>query len=291
MNRPFKSSSVEELERLVDIGVDDETRRGLRDELAQRSSRRAHALLARLNNGGQEAGEHLTPEALPPAEWARDQLFSLRLDRPLSTNRTVGLLGELSAEQAVSEPERMQLAGYLDRIRERAGLFTFQVPAGEKLPRDVIGWLVGSEGNAPDVARRLMNDRFSSKAARQASSRPLASRPRGFARSRPEEEGLLYMSLERIEAPKKTWFVQFEAGFRKVCAALDKNMRARLYDAIAEISESPMVPRGDTVKPLSSGLKGAWRYRIGDYRLIYVPEDPPGVVHLVSFGARGGAYD
>lgn len=113
----------------------------------------------------------------------------------------------------------------------------------------------------------------------------------------PQEDRAWRLNLEVahsasiVEEPRrKAWFIQFDAGFRKVLNSLDKNLRARLLDAIADLSEQPTELRGDTKKPLSNERKGAWRYRIGDYRLIYLPEDPPGVVHLLSFDARGSVY-
>ena len=60
--------------------------------------------------------------------------------------------------------------------------------------------------------------------------------------------------------------------------------------ALSELADTPMTPRGDTVKPLSNALKGLWRYRVGDYRLIYEPRVTSQLVLLVDFVARGGAY-
>ena len=78
--------------------------------------------------------------------------------------------------------------------------------------------------------------------------------------------------------------------FRKAVASVDKNMKGRVLEALMQITTSPTTPRGDTVKPLLGDSSGYWRYRIGDYRLIYLPRVADHAVVLVSFGPRGTVY-
>lgn len=61
--------------------------------------------------------------------------------------------------------------------------------------------------------------------------------------------------------------------------------------AISELRESPTKIRGDTVKPLTGDLDGLWRFRIGDYLLVYKPSIKDHKVVLSLFGPRGGVYD
>ena len=60
--------------------------------------------------------------------------------------------------------------------------------------------------------------------------------------------------------------------------------------AIGEIQSAPRTPRGDTVKPLTGELRGLWRYRIGDYRLVYRPSWNGRTVMLIAFAGRGSVY-
>jgi mRNA-degrading endonuclease RelE of RelBE toxin-antitoxin system len=53
---------------------------------------------------------------------------------------------------------------------------------------------------------------------------------------------------------------------------------------------APIQPRGDTVKSLSGQLNGLWRFRIGDYRLIYKPQINEHVVILLLVSSRADAY-
>jgi hypothetical protein len=52
-----------------------------------------------------------------------------------------------------------------------------------------------------------------------------------------------------------------------------------------------MTPIGDTIKPLTGDLRGLWRYRIGDARLVYFPQIEFRKITLISFGGRGGIYE
>jgi len=63
-----------------------------------------------------------------------------------------------------------------------------------------------------------------------------------------------------------------------------------MLEAIADIVGSPLTKRGDTVKPLTGVLKGKWRYRIGDFRIIYYPDEQAKKVSLLAFLPRGNAY-
>lgn len=60
--------------------------------------------------------------------------------------------------------------------------------------------------------------------------------------------------------------------------------------AIEEIRQGPLSPRGNTIKPLTGNLEGMWRYRIGDFRIVYEAEPERRIVRLLDGGARGGIY-
>jgi mRNA-degrading endonuclease RelE of RelBE toxin-antitoxin system len=68
-------------------------------------------------------------------------------------------------------------------------------------------------------------------------------------------------------------------------------IRGRILEAISSITEDPVRLRGDTVKPLSGELNGCWRYGVGDYRLVYLPNRETGDITLLAFTSRGSAYD
>lgn len=97
--------------------------------------------------------------------------------------------------------------------------------------------------------------------------------------------------FSRKPPPPTPWAIAFTPSFRKSIAGIDKKLQGRVLTAIAELSEQPASPHGDTKKPLSAELKGLWRYRVGDYRLIYEPNEEKRLVVLLEFAARGGVYE
>ena len=101
-----------------------------------------------------------------------------------------------------------------------------------------------------------------------------------FFRIQPEEE-----------KSKNEWLVALSKKFLKEISSIDRKLQGRILEAIAAIVKSPQTLAGDTIKPLSADLKGMWRYRIGDYRLIYRPDDSSKTVHFVDFASRGSVYE
>jgi mRNA-degrading endonuclease RelE of RelBE toxin-antitoxin system len=87
------------------------------------------------------------------------------------------------------------------------------------------------------------------------------------------------------------WLLGFASEFRKAVDAIDRNIQGRVLQAIAEISKSPVTNRGDTVRQLTGDMKGFWRYRIGDFRLVYFPDEATHTVTLCNFASRGEIYD
>jgi mRNA-degrading endonuclease RelE of RelBE toxin-antitoxin system len=86
------------------------------------------------------------------------------------------------------------------------------------------------------------------------------------------------------------WFLGMTDEFRKAISAVDRKLQGRILQAISYIAATPVAAKGDTVKPLSGDLKKLWRYRIGDYRLVYRPDEARRQVMLVAFTSRPGAY-
>jgi mRNA-degrading endonuclease RelE of RelBE toxin-antitoxin system len=94
-------------------------------------------------------------------------------------------------------------------------------------------------------------------------------------------------SIDYDYQPK--WLIGMSNDFIKAVQDVDRKLKGRILDAIGYISKSPMVPNGDTVKPLRRPDR-LWRYRIGDYRLIYLPIPHKRQILLVNFSSRGSAY-
>lgn len=99
------------------------------------------------------------------------------------------------------------------------------------------------------------------------------------------------VSYSVSEPEPLSWFIALTPTFRKAISAVDKKLQGRIMSAVSELSENPTSLHGDTRRPLSGPLKGYWRYRLGDYRLVYEPKEAQRVVRLLDFAARGGIYE
>lgn len=84
--------------------------------------------------------------------------------------------------------------------------------------------------------------------------------------------------------------VGFTDTFKRNIKSVDKILKGRILEAIVVIAEEPETVRGDTMKPLGGDLKGCWRYRIGDHRIVYKPEPQSRTVWFLDFGPRGDIY-
>ena len=70
-----------------------------------------------------------------------------------------------------------------------------------------------------------------------------------------------------------------------------KQQLDRVMEAIVEICQDPMPAHGNTAKPLRNELQGMWRYRLGDFRIIYEPDTGRSIVHFLGLKPRSEAYD
>jgi mRNA-degrading endonuclease RelE of RelBE toxin-antitoxin system len=94
----------------------------------------------------------------------------------------------------------------------------------------------------------------------------------------------------RFSRGRPDWRFVLSENFIKSIQNADKKLQGRILEAITKIAEAPTIPVGNTVKPLAADLKGLWRYRIGDYRLVYDPNPEEKHVTLLWFDNRGAAY-
>lgn len=108
------------------------------------------------------------------------------------------------------------------------------------------------------------------------------------------EDGLVLANTEgmyRRLRNEPDWYIAFTPDFKKAIKHVDRKRQGLILGAITYLTDSPLTPFGDTVKPLSANLNGLWRYRIGDHRLIYRPDESSKRIYLLSFAPRDAVYD
>jgi len=100
------------------------------------------------------------------------------------------------------------------------------------------------------------------------------------------EEEFLELDIEEPEI----WMIGFSPEFKKSIKRVEKKLKGRILDALEWLSRDPVTIQGNTVKPLSGDYSGLWRYRVGNYRLIYKPDGENKRVTLLTFSPRSSAY-
>ena len=86
------------------------------------------------------------------------------------------------------------------------------------------------------------------------------------------------------------WRVEFDAAaardLRKLGAVPQQAILRYLRQRIATAEDPRRFGR-----PLTGDLKGIWRYRVGDYRIVAAIEDDRFVVLVVTIGHRREVYE
>lgn len=134
--------------------------------------------------------------------------------------------------------------------------------------------------------RELLKEAFDNQHPQEdideACSRIKAARPQQFAMISP---------LERTDvATSRPWAFVMTKAFKKSIAKIDAKAKGQLLTALAEVCDDPLTVKGNTIKPLMRDLKDCWRYRLGNYRLIYLPEKKERTVVFLRFSPRGEVY-
>ena len=95
-------------------------------------------------------------------------------------------------------------------------------------------------------------------------------------------------NTERGDARKWTFTLarEFRRDLRRQPQLLDRVIRA-----VMEVCDSPMSARDNTVKPLRNALRGMWRYRVGDFRVVYHPNRDGRIVNFLGVKPRSDAYE
>ncbi|MDO5440248.1 MAG: type II toxin-antitoxin system RelE/ParE family toxin [Erysipelotrichaceae bacterium] len=83
--------------------------------------------------------------------------------------------------------------------------------------------------------------------------------------------------------------IKFSERFNKSFNKLDHYTQTMIYAWIEKHIEGTDNPRS-TGKALTNNLKGLWRYRIGDYRLICEIHDKELIILAITIGHRRDIY-
>jgi mRNA-degrading endonuclease RelE of RelBE toxin-antitoxin system len=86
------------------------------------------------------------------------------------------------------------------------------------------------------------------------------------------------------------WTIFYSKEFLKSTFKTDSELANKILEAEKQIRANPCTILGDTMKPLTGKLKGLWRYRIGDVRIVYYPNKETRNILMVTISSRGKVY-
>jgi mRNA interferase RelE/StbE len=109
----------------------------------------------------------------------------------------------------------------------------------------------------------------------------------------PGGEHVRYYSSQLEPQPERPdrWLFGLGQQFLKAVDSIDRKMQGQILQAMTAIAKAPLTNRGDTVKPLMGEMNGYWRYRIGNFRLVYYPDEATRTITFYDFASRGSVYD
>jgi mRNA interferase RelE/StbE len=86
------------------------------------------------------------------------------------------------------------------------------------------------------------------------------------------------------------WRIEFSEDADRDFAKLDRSIQRRIFRYLHDRIANAADPR-DFGKPLLLELAGLWRYRVGDYRVLFSVEEHMLTVLVVEIAHRSIIYD
>ena len=87
-----------------------------------------------------------------------------------------------------------------------------------------------------------------------------------------------------------SWKVEVKPTAEKYYLKLDKKMRKRVKESLLELEESENPLSHPQVRPLTGKLEGDYRFRVGDWRILFTPDKDTKVIYVFAILPRGDAY-
>ena len=87
-----------------------------------------------------------------------------------------------------------------------------------------------------------------------------------------------------------SWRIEVKPSAEKQYLKLDKTARRRLKKALRELESAERPLLHARVRPLTGQLKGDYRVRVGDWRVLLTPDREARILHVYAVLPRGDAY-
>jgi mRNA-degrading endonuclease RelE of RelBE toxin-antitoxin system len=86
-----------------------------------------------------------------------------------------------------------------------------------------------------------------------------------------------------------TWQITQKPAYTADFVELNKNLQQAVVAAMQELEQDPITPRGNTIKKMT-GYANVYRYRLGDFRLLYAASLDARMIQLLAIGPRSSVY-
>jgi mRNA-degrading endonuclease RelE of RelBE toxin-antitoxin system len=87
-----------------------------------------------------------------------------------------------------------------------------------------------------------------------------------------------------------TWEIEVKPVAEKAFLKLDSRTRQRIKEALVELKKSDNLTDHPQVKPLVGHLRGDYRLRVSNWRVLFTPERETRILHVYAILPRGSAY-
>jgi mRNA interferase RelE/StbE len=87
-----------------------------------------------------------------------------------------------------------------------------------------------------------------------------------------------------------SWQIEVKPSAEKQYLKLDKTTRRRIKEVLYELEKVEQPLLHSRVRPLTGSLKGDYRIRIGNWRVLMTPDREQRVLHVYAVLPRGDAY-
>ena len=87
-----------------------------------------------------------------------------------------------------------------------------------------------------------------------------------------------------------SWRIEVKPSAEKQYLKLDKTTRRRIKEILHDVEKAEQPLLHPRVRPLTGSLKGDYRIRIGNWRVLMTPDRESRVLHVYAVLPRGDAY-
>ena len=87
-----------------------------------------------------------------------------------------------------------------------------------------------------------------------------------------------------------SWKIEVKPNAIKSYSKLDKKIRKRIKDSLYKLESSENPLHSVNVKALTGELKGDYRLRVGQWRILFTPNNENTILNVYAIIPRGKAY-